>query len=235
MALGVPLSQLIEAVQLETALSSNPALGQNFRANVAHSIRMEQERLYAEFDWPHLIGTLANGFFDKSTAAGQRYYDYPVDISYDNVRRVYVRWGNVWLPLVRGITPELYTSYNSDAGAQADPPQRWEPHTEDQFEIWPTPASTMTIRFTGKRKLTPLVLDTDICMLDSVLLVMMAGAKLMSRRDPKQAMMMRADAEKHLAMLKSNQMSGTVVKLGDEPKELDPRDPTQRILTAKQD
>lgn len=233
MALNVPLSQLIEAVQLETGLSANPALGQNFRAHIAHAIHMEQKRLYEEFDWPHMIGTLANGFFDKETAVGQRYYDYPTDIAYQNVRKAFVRWGNVWLPLVRGIHTELFTSYNSDEGARADPPMRWSPHTADQFEIWPIPASVTTIRFTGKRKLRALVLDTDVCDLDDTLLVLMAGAKIMSRRDPKAAGAMRADAERYKMVLRSQQMSDTVIRLGDEPKELDPRDPTQRIITAK--
>lgn len=233
MALNTTLGVLIEQVQLETGLSANPALGQNFRQHIAHHIRMEQKRLYALFDWPHLMGTVDNGWHDKVLAVGQRYYDYPASISYDNVRRAYVRWSNVWLPVKRGITPELFTSYNSDAGARTDPLQRWAPHTQDQFEVWPIPASEVTLRFTGKRKLRDLVADTDQADLDDTMLTMFAGAKILARRDEKSARSLRLDAEKLFSQLKSNQMSETFIQFGDEPRELDPRDPTQRIITAK--
>lgn len=234
MTLGVTLGQLIEDVQLEANLSATPNVGQNFRAQIAHRIRKEQEYLHADFRWPHMEGTLTSGWFDKDSANGERYYDYPANLDQQRGFNLHYQFGSVYVPVERGITPEDYVSFNSDNGVGSDPVMKWAPHTQTQFEVWPIPQVDGNIlRFTGFRTLRPLLADTDVADLDDNLITLFAAGRLLIRRNKDEAAVVLKRAEKLYASLKMDAMRGTNFSMATPGEgKIDPRDPNNRILTA---
>lgn len=220
MALGVTLGELITNVQLECYTSANPAHGQNFRDNVIAQINRAYEHYFRDHKWPHLRGTLENGFFDKLTAAGERYYDWPEGLDPDTVEAVYYQYGTgVWVPLLKGISLTDYASYDSDnPAATGDPAIKWQRHGPDQFEIWPRAAlDGRIIRFCGMRQYTKLSADGDQCLIDNAPIELRAASRLQARKDPKEAARLDADAEAAYRNLRHRQ-DGDVTANFAEPK-----------------
>lgn len=178
MARGTTLGELVTQLRIAARYDPNPALSLNLVPLMQQTIRDTQERLYDEFDWPFLRVRQ-----DKILAAGQRYYDIPSELNLERIQAVDVRFGNVWLPVERGITLDHYNARDSDADAREDPAQRWEVMDTgegEQLEVWPIPLTNgAALRFTGIRKLTPLVEAGDIADLDDQLIVLFAAGELM--------------------------------------------------------
>jgi len=231
-ALNVTLAKLIEGVQHETSMSATPNVGQNFRANLAYKLAAEQEYLYQDFQWPHMKGTLTNGWFDKVTVAGQRYYNYPTDMDAQHLPALYRKHGDTFAPVPRGIAVEDYNAFNSDDEVGSDPVLKWSPHTAAQFEVWPIPQTDgLTLRFTGRRALRALLAESDPCDLDSQLLILRVAAQVLERRDTKAAASVQKRADRLYRVLKSNQMTNTKFSLaaGGEKAGVEPN---ERIISA---
>lgn len=190
MARGTTLGELVSQLRSEAKLDPNPALSTNMSETMKQQLRSTQERLYDEFDWPHLKVTR-----DKTVDAGQRYYDVPADMNLERIIVVDFRWGSVWRPLERGIGLEHYNQYDSDADLRVDPAMRWDVKdtgSAAQIEIWPIPLTDYdatskdgSVRFTGIRQLNPLVSNADVCDLDDQLIVKyVAASMLAARKDP---------------------------------------------------
>lgn len=205
--MGDTLATLIEEVQYELVQVASPAAGQNFREHIKARIRREYRRLYQEHDWPELID-----WYDIETQAGERYYDWPENASLETTIAIYQRHGNVWLdPLIRGIDPDHYNAFDSDAGARADPAERWRPKGHEQIEVWPMPASDgLKLRFVAKRPFTQLVDESDICDLDTDLVVLHAAAQLARRYNDQEANLILARATSHYDVLKSRKSRGAL-------------------------
>lgn len=204
--MGNTLATLIEEVQFELVQVASPSAGQNFREHIKARIRREYRRLYQEHDWPDLID-----WYDITTSAGQRYYDYPTNASLDTTIAIYQKFSNVWNPpLVRGIEPPHYTAFDSDTGARADPALRWRAKGK-QLEIWPVPASTgLILRFVAKRPFVPLVQESDVCDLDTDLVVLHAAAQLARRYNDTEANLILARATSHYNTLKARKSRGAL-------------------------
>lgn len=178
MARGTTLGELMTQLRLAARYDPNPALSQNLVPAMQQLLKDTQERLYDEFDWPFLRIRR-----DKVLAAGQRYYDLPTDLNLERVIAVDVRHAGQWLPVERGITLDHYNSMDSDADERLDPVCRWEvmdTGAGEQIEVWPVPNSNgAELRFTGIRKLTPLVEQEDKADLDDQLIVLFSAGELL--------------------------------------------------------
>lgn len=178
MARGTTLGELVTKLRIAARYDSNPALSLNMVPLFEQTLNDTQERLYDEFDWPFLRISR-----DKIMAAGQRYYDIPVDLNLERIIAVDIHYGGKWVPVERGITLDHYNASDSDADARQDPVVRWEVSDTgagEQIEVWPTPASNgAQLRFTGIRKLKPLVAQADLADLDDQLIVLYAAGELL--------------------------------------------------------
>ena len=178
MARGTTLGSLVTQLRLAARYDPAPALSLNMVPMMEQLLKDTQERLYDEFDWPFLRVRR-----DKIMAAGQRYYDIPDDMNLERIVAVDIRNNGKWLPVERGITLDHYNAFDSDADARTDPVLRWEimdTGAGEQVEVWPIPASDgAQLRFTGFRKLTPLVEQADQADLDDQLIVLFAAGELL--------------------------------------------------------
>lgn len=178
MARGTTLAELTNKLRLAARYDPNPALSLSLIPLMEQSIRDTQERLYDEFDWPFLRIRS-----DKTLAAGQRYYDIPTGLNLERVTAVDVRYGDRWLPVERGIDLDHYNAIDSDADARDDPVLRWEvmdTGSGEQIEVWPIPLTDgAALRFTGIRKLRPLVSASDRADLDDQIIVLFAAGEIM--------------------------------------------------------
>lgn len=184
MARGSTLGELITQLRIRAKLDPNPATSTNLIPQMQQNLRDEQERLYDEFDWPFLKITR-----DKTLENGQRYYDVPVDMNLERIQSVDIKWGGRWLPVQRGISVDHYNQHDSDADIRLDPVQRWDvKDTGDgaQIEVWPIPATDgLALRFTGIRKLRPLIENSDVADLDDQVIVgFVAAPMLAGKADP---------------------------------------------------
>lgn len=178
MARGVTLGELVTKLRIAARYDPNPALSQNMEPIFQQTLKDTQERLYDEFDWPFLKVQR-----DKVLSAGQRYYDVPTDLNLERIIAVDVRHGDQWLPVERGITLDHYSSRDSDADQREDPAQRWDvvdTGSGEQIEVWPVPASDgIKLRFSGIRKLKPLIAQADKADLDDQLIVLYSAGELL--------------------------------------------------------
>lgn len=200
MARGKSLGELIQQLRVAARYDPNPALSLNMVPLMQQTIVQTQERLYDEFDWPFLRVRR-----DKLLAAGQRYYDIPDDLNLERIQAVDVRFAGQWLPVERSISLDHYNRYDSDADARFDPACRWEvmdTGNGEQIEVWPIPLTDgAAMRFTGIRKLKPLVETSDRADLDDQLIVLYAAGELLGGAKNPEAQIKFSQASKRKATL----------------------------------
>lgn len=186
MRFGVQLSELRRELMAETFQSLDPAQTTQLTAFYNYQIDRTQREHYNDVQWYHL--TLFN---DLPMIAGQRYYDYPVQQPFDSILRMWWPQGVNWIPLDYGITPATYAAMGGE-NVQAWPPRRWrnvatwDPDTganpASQFEVWPVPPENYpySLRIESTVPPQPLVLDTDVCVIDASLVVLFAAAEILA-------------------------------------------------------
>lgn len=170
--------QLLTQLRDELSISSDPAVGSGATPNLKQVLARNYETLYDAHDWAHL-----RQMFERITLnAGQRYYDFPDDMDFDNLEDVKIWIGAQPYGVTRGIDFEHYAVYSSDDDARADPVQRWDVRrvgNKEMLEVWPIPSGNdQAIQFKGKTKFTPLIDEADLCLLDDRLVVLYAAAEL---------------------------------------------------------
>lgn len=200
MARGETLGSLVSKLRIAARYDPNPALSQNMVPLFEQTLRDTQERLYDEFDWSFLKVER-----DKLLEAGQRYYDIPTDLNLERINAVDVWYGGQWVPVERGISLDNYTMINSDADAREDPVQRWDVKDTgdgEQIEVWPVPASNGAIlRFSGIRKLKPLIAQSDRADLDDQIIVLFSAGELLGGSKNPVAQVKLSQAKKRLETL----------------------------------
>lgn len=178
-------------VRDECAISSNASRGIDNRPYLKRLIKRNYENMVDKAEWSFLIVNKDQAV--KALQAGERYYDFPIAMDMRYAIEAWLFWGNTFLKLGYGIGPLEYAAYNSDDPAvRADPVTKWQIVSDDQFEVWPTPASNGDItaspktspyvRFTGKRKARPLVADADPMDMDDQLVVLLTAAEILERQ-----------------------------------------------------
>lgn len=175
MARGTTLGELVTKLRVAARLDPNPALSKNMEPLFKQTLADTQERLYDEFDWPFLKIQR-----DKELAAGQRYYDVPVDMNLERVIAVDTKVGGEWVPVERGIPLDCYSAVDSDLDQRRDPVVRWDvvdTGDGEQIEVWPVPSTNgLQLRFSGIRKLKQLIGQADKADLDDKIIVLFSSA-----------------------------------------------------------
>lgn len=203
MPTGVQLTELISDLRHECGHSATVAHGVNSREQLAYVLRRTQRLLADQHDWPIL-----DAYQNVTLANGVRYYAYPSSINFERTGDAWVKVATVWTKLDYGITPEHLSSYDSDDGFKAWPPQRWQ-HTPDTglIEVWPVPDQAGTLRLRGQKALGAFVSDSDTCTLDSTLIVLTAAAEILGRQKAEDATLKLQMAQQLLVRLLARQRS----------------------------
>jgi hypothetical protein len=219
MARGTSLGKLVDMLRIEARYDPSPALSLNMQPLFVQKLSAHQERLYDEFDWPFLKVQR-----DKTLAAGQRYYDIPLDLNLERIQRVDVRYGDKWLPVNRGITLDHYNALDPEMDVREDPVRRWDVQdTGDgaQIEVWPIPVTDgLALRFTGIRKLKPLISNSDVADLDDMMVVQFAAGELLASAKNDAAQLVLGQAKKRKETLTgrvSKTRTNTFTLGGDAP------------------
>lgn len=177
MPAGVQLRTLLVDLRAEVGHSTQVAQGANFREHLIRLLQRTQRTLWMEHDWPNLA-------YDDfvTVSVGNRFYQYPTDMTFEQVNKIYCHYASEYTPLLYGIRPEDYATYNPDT-TTGWPLQRWR-HRPDkgQFEVWPTPNQTGSLLFRAQMQLAPLVDDDDVCTLDGDLIVLYAASEVLARQ-----------------------------------------------------
>lgn len=189
MARNTTLVKLLDDLRAEARMSLNPAHNAQNRPAQVKALQREQERLWEDFDWPHLRVER-----QVPIQAGQRYYETPEDMQIDRIERIEIFADGDWCRLTPGIDGAHYSIWNSDLDQRSWPPRRWKIHEDEDIELWPisdTNGDPTTregyLKFTGIRNLRPLVADADRADLDDVMLVGYCAAQILAASGAKDA------------------------------------------------
>lgn len=174
-----------------------------------------QQRLATEHYWPFLQRD-----WDVICGPGIQYINLPTttagdpevetsQINLDQLPTAQVFWNNIYSPIIYGIDEEQYNTFNFALGQQSDPISRWrlatnvnEPVDPNQFEVWPVPVTSQTIRFTGERAILPFSATTDTADLDDQLIVLFTAAERCLRSEKPDAQLKLQHAQRRLGWLK---------------------------------
>lgn len=211
MARGTTLGQLVTMLRAECAHATSAALGQNTLPRMQQVLRRTQEFLWNDYVWPHLRAVR-----EEVLQAGQRYYSWPADLSFDRViPSVDVRHDDTWRPVCYGIDTCDYNANDPELDERDDPVRKWQVYEDEQFEVWPLPATNGTrLRFTGIKKLRPLIADSDRADLDDQLIVLFAAAEILAKQRGGDAEAKRALAAQLYKQLKGQQSKATMFVMG---------------------
>lgn len=212
---GTTLVKLLDDLRVEARLSLNPAHNAQNRSSQVRAIQREQERLWEDFDWPHL-----RIYPQQPVQAGQRYYETPENMIIDRIERVEIFLDGHWCKLEPGIDACEYSAWNSDLDARSWPPRKWKFNENEDIELWPIPninADPVTmngmLRITGIRNLKPLVADDDRADLDDVMLVGFCAAKMLAASGAKDARLTLDAANARYDRLRGRLTPRTAIKM----------------------
>lgn len=215
MARGATLRQLISDLRDELRRANSPSASPDDVPSLRRTINHVYRILYLDNDWPFL-----NRLFDKITLnAGQRYYDFPDGLDPDRVITAHIWWSSIAEPINRGITLEDYNAYDPTANQRSSPALKWDVRftgTKEQIEVWPLPGDeSQTLQFFGTQAAPALVNDTDICLLDSDVIVLYAAAELApADSEDKQAKLQLGKELLRLERVRANSAGGQEYRLG---------------------
>lgn len=220
---GVALSTL--RTYLKAEIRDTQETNTAFDAELNYLLSTKQRDFANQFDWPFLRHD-----WDLSLTSSTRYYDIPtqdtraqsVTINFARPVQVSLLWSGTYLDVFYGITTEEY-NIREGANETQDPVQKWqivtnvgEASNPNEIEVWPVPASSQTLRFTGQREVRTLASDSDTADLDDLLLVYSVAADYLLFRNQANAPLVQAKAQAHLARLLNSYPSKSVppVKFG---------------------
>lgn len=211
MARGQTLESILNKVRAKARLSLLPANNTQVRDSHILLIQAEQDRLWEDFNWPHL-----RVHEPIPLAAGQFTYAVPDGLVIDRVEYVCVRDGGRWRKLGAGIGDGEYSVYESALDERSWPVRRWQPNSDDDIEIWPIPdqngdADTLEgyIRVTGIRDLAAFIEDADRADLDDELISDYVAGGILAATGAKDAQLRLEAANKRYVKLKGKQTKST--------------------------
>jgi hypothetical protein len=208
MRVGVPLSELRYELLAETFQSLTPSQTTSSTPFYNYQLNRVQREQWNDIEWPHL--TIYN---DMPMIAGQRYYDYPPELPFDSIFRIWWPQGVTWVPLDYGINPQTYAAMGGEL-IQAWPPRRWRNCAQynattgltspaAQFEVWPIPPANTpySLRIEGNAPFNNMVEDTDTCVIDATLVVLFAAAEILAMQKSESASLKLQKANQYRRML----------------------------------
>lgn len=181
---GASLAKLISDLREELRRANTPNASPEDTPTLRRTLNHVARALYYDTNWPFL-----QRMFPAITLnAGQQYYDKPDGLEPDRIIRADVFWGNQYEALERGIGFEEYNSYDPAQNNRSSPIMRWDVKftgTTDQIEVWPLPGSdAQSLRFFGVQAMPDMKNMTDICPLESEIVVLYAAAELAAKDSP---------------------------------------------------
>lgn len=208
---GTTLTILIALLkaELREAQETNTTLDTEF----GYALSNEQKDKALAYDWPFLKHD-----WDLACASGSRYLAMPtadtraqaVTLNFERPVLVQRKWGQWYEPVCFGIGSEQYNLFEGTLQKQ-DPIQRWQFSTNlgetsnpNEIEIWPSPLTAQTLRFTGQRQVRALASGSDTCDLDDLLLVYFVAAKYLGARGQTDAPLKLKQANDHLIKLRAS-------------------------------
>lgn len=212
---GVTLAQMRVDLRAEIGHSLNAAHGTNSEATQNYLLRRTQEALFETFDWP-----MRKIYRDVNFNAGTQYIDYPTDVIFERINTVWVSTTSTsnehWQPMGYGITPEMLNIHSSASGARSWPVSNWQHNPDqDKIEIWPLPTKAGTIKIEATLGLAPLVDNTDVCTLDSNMIVLFTAASVLARQKSEDAALKLSEAQDYkrrlIAQISSDKSGGFVL------------------------
>lgn len=212
---GRQFIQLLDDLRDELDINSDPAVGSSATPGLKRVLKRTYESLYDSYDWPHL-----RQVFDRITLnAGQRYYDFPDDMDYDKLEVTKVWWGGQPHDLNRGISFAQYAVYDSESDERSDPVTHWDVRkvgNKEMLEVWPIPSGTgQAIQFIGKTKFRPLVDESDLCLLDSEIVILFAAAEKLPAKKRGDIQLKIAAAQARLGIVKArSKAASTSFRMG---------------------
>ena len=208
MEVGVQLSELRRRLMAETFQSLNPSQTTSSTPFYNYQLDRVQREQWNDIEWPHL--TI---YKDVPMIVGQRYYNYPPQLPFDSIFRIWWPQGVNWVPLDYGINPQTYATMGGE-NVQAWPPRRWRNCASydeiaqsttpaAQFEVWPTPgpSTPFSLRIEGNAPLNALIEDTDVCVIDAALIVMFAASEILAVQKSEGASLKLQKANQYRRML----------------------------------
>ncbi len=187
MALGTTRQDIIEMIRNECRTSSNTSRSVDNLPYYIQLVKRINSSLTDEAAWPYM--DLAKTQAQKTMAAGQRYYDFPIKLSIEHIEKVWYKQaeGSQWIPLAQGITPENYNEIDSDLDTRSDPVVAWDFVTDEndnlQFEVWPMPASDGGIVwFEGKKKSSAMDQNDSRADHDDILITLRAAGEVLKAK-----------------------------------------------------
>lgn len=212
MAIGTTLSTLVEQLRAEIGASTNVGQGVNQLPALQQTLRRNQERLWLDYDWPHLVIDR-----DEPLYGGQRYYTFDNDLDYNRIVGAWVKYANIFEPIGYGFNPTIYAAVNSEIGYKSDPVQLWRHYEGNQYEVWPVPTgvTNQTIRFRAIKKLAPLLANSDQADLDDNLIVLFSAAELLARLKAADAPGKLQLAQSHYRSLRRSTMKRDMFIMGN--------------------
>lgn len=219
MAIGTTLGGLIDMVRLEARLSTASSRGVEDKDRLIHMINRVYETLWDEHEWE--VRRISRENCYKTLQAGQRFYDFPSTIRPQDITSVWLRWGNTWREVNYGITFAHYGQFDSERDERSEPVQQWVMRSEEQFEVWPLPASngvalgTGVLGFEGKKKFIKLLdEDTDNCLLDDYLISLFVAYEILAANKQGDADAKNEQARARLSALSAKNSDRTSVRVG---------------------
>jgi hypothetical protein len=158
-------------------------------------LNIAQRELSVAFDWEQLHQRV-----DVSVASMR--ITLPTAIDFDRQCRVSIRDVDVWRPVEYGITEAYWNVHDVDDFC--DPIQRWQRYGLNEFEVWPSPASSQTLRFSGTLAFTDMTEDAHTAVLDDVLLALAVATEILMQQESKAAGTMLQRYQKREAQLRRN-------------------------------
>jgi hypothetical protein len=197
MAQGVTLADMTLDLRATLGYSMNIAHGVDQQQSLYAALKRTQIELWQIHDWPSL-----DVMINVPLSAGQQTVNVPVpavgppvvvgmDFEHINDLYYYSATDSTRHLLDYGIGPDEYSQSDSSQGVQGGNPVKWQfwgagaGQPTDTIEIWPIPSAAYMLTFVGRRALLPLVATSDVCTLDSELIICQAAIPIMARnRDP---------------------------------------------------
>jgi hypothetical protein len=207
MPIGLTLLDLRRDLRAETGQSLNVLQGQQSQQTQDIMLDRQQRELWDAYQWPHL-----RYWKDTPINTGQADYNYPNDLPFDQISRIYVAQsaGSQWKPLVYGIRATDIPASGPPTGT----PSRWAnkvivtqgiTQPESQFTLVPIPITDMMLRMEGQAPCTSLVQSTDRCIIDSKAIVLFAAAEILATQRSESAALKLTKAQNYLRRLLQNQ------------------------------
>jgi len=214
MARGTQLLELRKMLRAEAGHSTLVSAGVDNIPALDQKLRRVQTMLYDDYDWPFMEH---KPFLD--IVEGEQYYDL-TEMQLESIEKVVLWYNGQPREITRGIGPAEYAQYNSSADERSSPIENWDivstgdedssAASLEQLEVWPKPdVNGMQLQFYGKRRLRPLIANSDVCDIDDLCIVLVAAADLLASQEDPSAKRVEAAANRRIAQMKARTKGGT--------------------------